>query len=149
MKKRIVIIICIILMIGGIGYVIHCYPRWMYEKLMDEVGQVESEQEKIDLLDKAGIYAEKAEISMVRINYHLASIYFEQAHISFEKGDYADAETAYEKIVALEPLPEEELGKAKRGLVICYDWLRTQTSNNALKQEYERKFNALWEELMD
>jgi hypothetical protein len=27
--------------------------------------------------------------------------------------------------------------------------LRTQTSDKALKQEYERKFNQLWEELMD
>ena len=149
MNKKIVIIICIILMLGGIGYVIHSYPKWMYEKLMDEVGQADSEQEKIELLNEAAIYAEKAEISMVRINYHLASIYFEQAHTSFEQGEYADAAAAYEEIINLDPLSEEERGKAKRGLVICYDWLRTQTSDKALKQEYERKFNQLWEELMD
>lgn len=149
MVKKIVMVICIVLMLGGIGYVIHSYPRWMYESLMDEVGQVDSEKEKIELLNKAGIYAEKAEISMVRINYHLASIYFKQAHTSFEQAKYADAATAYEKIINLDPLSEEERGKAKRGLVICYDWLRTQTLDKALKQEYERKFNQLWEELMD
>ena len=62
---------------------------------------------------------------------------------------YADAASAYEEIITLDPLPEEERGKAKRGLVICYDWLRTQTTDKALKQEYERKFNQLWEELMN
>lgn len=149
MNKKIVIIICIILMICGIGYVIHSYPRWMYESLMDEVGELDTDQEKIELLNKARTYAEKATISMGRINYRLASIYFKQAHASFEQGEYADAATAYEEIINLDPLPEEERGKAKRGLVICYDWLRTQTLDKALKQEYERKFNQLWEELMD
>lgn len=149
MNKKIVIVLCIVVMLGGIGYVIHSYPEWMYEKIMDEVGQVDSEQEKIELLNEAAIYAEKAEISMIRINYHLASIYFKQAHTSFEQAKYADAATAYEEIITLDPLPEEERGKAKRGLVICYDWLRTQTTDKALKQEYERKFNQLWEELMN
>ncbi len=149
MNKKIVIIICIVLMLGGIGYVIHSYPKWMYEKLMDEVGQVDSEQEKIELLNEAGTYAEKAKIGKIRINYHLSSIYFEQAHTSFEQGEYADAATAYEEIITLDPLTEGEREKAKRGLVICYDWLRTQTSDKELKQEYERKFNELWEELMN
>ena len=136
MNKKIVIVLCIVVMLGGIGYVIHSYPEWMYEKIMDEVGQVDSEQEKIELLNEAA-------------TYHLASIYFKQAHTSFEQAKYADAATAYEEIITLDPLPEEERGKAKRGLVICYDWLRTQTTDKALKQEYERKFNQLWEELMN
>lgn len=149
MNKKIMIVICIILMICGIGYVIHSYPRWVYESLMDKVVELDTAQEKIKLLNKARTYAEKAKISMVRINYRLAGIYFEQAHVSFEQGEYADAATAYEEIINLDPLPEEECGKAKRGLVVCYDWLTTQTSDKALKQEYERKFNQLWEELMD
>jgi hypothetical protein len=45
MNKKIVIIICIILMICGIGYAIHSYPRWMYESLMDEVGELDTDQE--------------------------------------------------------------------------------------------------------
>ena len=151
MIKKIVIILSIILMIGGVGYIMHSYPKWMYESLMDEVGQMDTDQEKIELLNKAETYAEKAKISKLRINYHLACIYSEQAHFSFEQGEYADAAAAYEEIITLEPLPEEERGKAKRGLVICYDWLRTQTTDKALKQEYEYKFNAVvfWRKWMD